>query len=243
MGSSFVLSLVQVSALDTLTEHVRDVAGTVDWPPSRRAPQPRCPFEPAVSPLIAVIVLGEHLPPIGWLGQGLLFASLVITATNTRPQPPVTLATNRPARRTVPCPLTGNAESRPHEAPAPLRRNHDGPQRSGRGDSLAERFNPSRQNALRCRDGPLFWSVDRSCCGHGKGPRQPTVECADDGANVLGDTPPDSAAISLPGDQSWPAVDAGTDSFPSQKAGEPSMPLPSDRAGRPKCHRRGDSCK
>ena len=35
--------------------------------------------------LIAVIVLREHLPPIGWLGLGLLFASLVITATNARP--------------------------------------------------------------------------------------------------------------------------------------------------------------
>jgi len=42
-------------------------------------------LEPAVAALIAVIVLREHLPPIGWLGLGLLFASLVITATNTRP--------------------------------------------------------------------------------------------------------------------------------------------------------------
>ena len=42
-------------------------------------------LEPAVAALIAVIVLGEHLPPIGWLGLGLLFASLLITATNTRP--------------------------------------------------------------------------------------------------------------------------------------------------------------
>jgi drug/metabolite transporter, DME family len=42
-------------------------------------------LEPAVAALIAVIVLGEHLPPIGWLGLGLLFASLVITATTTRP--------------------------------------------------------------------------------------------------------------------------------------------------------------
>jgi len=42
-------------------------------------------LEPAVAALIAVIVLGEHLPPIGWLGLGLLFASLVIMATNTRP--------------------------------------------------------------------------------------------------------------------------------------------------------------
>ena len=42
-------------------------------------------LEPAVAALIAVIVLGEHLPPIGWLALGLLFASLLITATNTRP--------------------------------------------------------------------------------------------------------------------------------------------------------------
>jgi DME family drug/metabolite transporter len=42
-------------------------------------------LEPAVAALIAVIVLREHLPPIGWLGLGLLFASLVITATKTRP--------------------------------------------------------------------------------------------------------------------------------------------------------------
>jgi DME family drug/metabolite transporter len=42
-------------------------------------------LEPAVAALIAVVVLGEHLPPIGWLGLGLLFASLLITATNTRP--------------------------------------------------------------------------------------------------------------------------------------------------------------
>jgi drug/metabolite transporter, DME family len=43
-------------------------------------------LEPAVAALIAVVVLGEHLPPVGWLGLGLLFASLVITtATNGRP--------------------------------------------------------------------------------------------------------------------------------------------------------------
>jgi DME family drug/metabolite transporter len=42
-------------------------------------------LEPAVAALIAVIVLHEHLPPIGWLGLGLLFASLVLTANNTRP--------------------------------------------------------------------------------------------------------------------------------------------------------------
>jgi DME family drug/metabolite transporter len=52
-------------------------------------------LEPAVAALIAVIVLGEHLPPMGWLGLGLLFASLVITATNTRPKATSQLG-NRP---------------------------------------------------------------------------------------------------------------------------------------------------
>lgn len=41
-------------------------------------------LEPAVAALAAAIVLGEHLPPIGWLGLGLLFVSLVITVTNAR---------------------------------------------------------------------------------------------------------------------------------------------------------------
>jgi DME family drug/metabolite transporter len=57
-------------------------------------------LEPAVAALIAVIVLREHLPPIGWLGLGLLFASLVITATNTRPT------------------ATSHLGNRPTEAPA-----------------------------------------------------------------------------------------------------------------------------
>jgi len=52
-------------------------------------------LEPAVAALIAVIVLREHLPPMGWLGLGLLFASLVITATNTRPKATSQLG-NRP---------------------------------------------------------------------------------------------------------------------------------------------------
>jgi DME family drug/metabolite transporter len=42
-------------------------------------------LEPAAAAVIAVMVLREHLPPMGWLGLGLLFASLVVTATNTRP--------------------------------------------------------------------------------------------------------------------------------------------------------------
>jgi uncharacterized membrane protein len=52
-------------------------------------------LEPAVAALIAVIVLREHLPPMGWLGLGLLFASLVITPTNTRPTATTHLG-NRP---------------------------------------------------------------------------------------------------------------------------------------------------
>jgi len=42
-------------------------------------------LEPAAATLIAVMVLREHLPSMGWLGLGLLFASLVITATSSRP--------------------------------------------------------------------------------------------------------------------------------------------------------------
>jgi len=38
-------------------------------------------LEPAVAALIAVVVLGEQLPPVGWVGLGLLFISLLITAT------------------------------------------------------------------------------------------------------------------------------------------------------------------
>ena len=44
-------------------------------------------LEPAVAALIAVLVLGEHLPPMGWAGLVLLFASLVITGA-TSPQHP-----------------------------------------------------------------------------------------------------------------------------------------------------------
>jgi drug/metabolite transporter, DME family len=42
-------------------------------------------LEPAAATLIAVLVLREDLRWMGWLGLGLLFASLVITATITRP--------------------------------------------------------------------------------------------------------------------------------------------------------------
>jgi DME family drug/metabolite transporter len=44
-------------------------------------------LEPAVAALIAVVLLGERLPPTGWIGLGLLFASLVITAGPSRPTP------------------------------------------------------------------------------------------------------------------------------------------------------------
>jgi drug/metabolite transporter, DME family len=65
-------------------------------------------LEPAAAAVIAVMVLREHLPPMGWLGLGLLFASLIITATNTRPaattSPPVnrqTKVTDRAVRVAV----------------------------------------------------------------------------------------------------------------------------------------------
>jgi DME family drug/metabolite transporter len=70
-------------------------------------------LEPAVAALLAVIVLREHLPPMGWLGLGLLFASLVITATSTRPTTASHLG-NRPAEapdRAVP--VTVNADVEP----------------------------------------------------------------------------------------------------------------------------------
>ena len=70
-------------------------------------------LEPAVAALLAVIVLREHLPPMGWLGLGLLFASLVITATSTRPTTASHLG-SRPAEapdRAVP--VTANADAEP----------------------------------------------------------------------------------------------------------------------------------
>jgi DME family drug/metabolite transporter len=42
-------------------------------------------LEPAVAALIAVLVLSERLPPMGWLGLGLLFVGLLITTINTHP--------------------------------------------------------------------------------------------------------------------------------------------------------------
>jgi drug/metabolite transporter, DME family len=69
-------------------------------------------LEPAVAALLAVIVLREHLPPTGWLGLGLLFASLVITATSTRPTATSRLG-NRPAEapdRAVPVTVSADVE-------------------------------------------------------------------------------------------------------------------------------------
>src|ERR1019366_5693403 len=70
-------------------------------------------LEPAVAALLAVIVLREHLPPMGWLGLGLLFTSLVITATSTRPTTASHLG-SRPAEgpdRAVT--VTANADAEP----------------------------------------------------------------------------------------------------------------------------------
>jgi drug/metabolite transporter, DME family len=53
-------------------------------------------LEPATAALIAVIVLRERLPPVGWLGLGLLFTSLAITAISTRPA-----STSRPDGRSA----------------------------------------------------------------------------------------------------------------------------------------------
>jgi DME family drug/metabolite transporter len=69
-----------------------------------------------VAALIAVVVLGEELPPTGWLGLGLLFISLVITAAPGGRAPatdPIDRAGN-PAQgidRTAPTGSTGLAVS------------------------------------------------------------------------------------------------------------------------------------
>ncbi len=41
-------------------------------------------LEPAVAALIAVLVLHEHLPPLGWVGMGILLASLVPLTADSR---------------------------------------------------------------------------------------------------------------------------------------------------------------
>jgi DME family drug/metabolite transporter len=77
-------------------------------------------LEPAVAVLLAVIVLREHLPLMGWLGLGLLSASLVITATSTRPTA-TTHPGDRPAGtpdRAVPVTVNADAGARmrhPHD--------------------------------------------------------------------------------------------------------------------------------
>lgn len=48
--------------------------------------------ESAVAALCAVVVLGEHLAPSGWLGMGLIFVSLVLTARVGSPDPEDDLA-------------------------------------------------------------------------------------------------------------------------------------------------------
>lgn len=53
-------------------------------------------LEPAVAALTAVVVLHEHLPAVGWLGMGLMSASLAITTANPR-SPDTTPADSRPA--------------------------------------------------------------------------------------------------------------------------------------------------
>ncbi|MGR7026260.1 DMT family transporter [Geodermatophilus sp. URMC 62] len=47
-------------------------------------------LEPAVAAVVAVLVLGERLPALGWLGTGVLLAGLVVlTAPARRPRPDV----------------------------------------------------------------------------------------------------------------------------------------------------------
>ncbi len=82
-------------------------------------------LEPAVAALVAVLVLGEGLPPLGWVGVGLLFLSLVVTARSTRatttgpPPPPTTPpeSQSRSARRTARWPADVPATRRTTRAP------------------------------------------------------------------------------------------------------------------------------
>jgi len=53
-------------------------------------------LEPAVAALTAVVVLHEYLPTLGWLGMGLMSASLAITTAGPR-TPSTTSADRRPA--------------------------------------------------------------------------------------------------------------------------------------------------
>ena len=59
-------------------------------------------LEPAVAALIAVALLHEHLPIGGWVGIGLLFLSLVITAAKHPSRPPATPTTVHPEPNRVP---------------------------------------------------------------------------------------------------------------------------------------------
>ena len=70
-------------------------------------------LEPAVAALVAVVVLGEGLPLLGWGGVALLFVSLVITARSTRAIP----AQSRSARRTARWPADVAATSSTTRAP------------------------------------------------------------------------------------------------------------------------------
>jgi drug/metabolite transporter, DME family len=76
-------------------------------------------LEPAVAVLLAVIVLREHLPPIGWLGLGLLSASLIITATSTRPT-----ATTHPGSRPAGAPGSCRARDGQCRRRARMRHSH-----------------------------------------------------------------------------------------------------------------------
>jgi len=73
-------------------------------------------LEPAVAALIAVLVLHEQLPPLGWVGMGVLLASLVpltadsrrlgtttASSPSTRPSRPVELVSQAAVRDRSPC--------------------------------------------------------------------------------------------------------------------------------------------
>jgi hypothetical protein len=121
-----------------------------------------------VAALIAVIVLGEHLAPIGWLGPGLLFAGLLITAANTRPSTTSHLghqpsgAPDRALSVTVNADVEHACGARTTETGTTTDPNTPGTGACSQSASIP----PSRQNALVCRDGCAFLVRRPILCGH-----------------------------------------------------------------------------
>ncbi|MEU0673933.1 EamA family transporter [Streptomyces sp. NPDC006172] len=68
-------------------------------------------LEPAVAAVLAVLVVGERLPPLGWLGVALVVGCLAVLTTRPRAlRTPGKPATGRPA---APAPQSGPADTSP----------------------------------------------------------------------------------------------------------------------------------